>query len=329
MDLMKQRDISIDVLKFFAVFLIINSHSDICYPKYSMLATGGAIGDCLFLYASGYTLFWKQPTRFDNWYKRRINRIYPSAIVCALVGALINMSPNIHILTLGGGEFVLFIMVYYVLLFIVQKYLIKKLPLVLSTTFFIAILVYILWFPYKYETSSKGMYGISTLYRWIPYFGFMLMGAMAGMKSKLGIVKYSCRWYDGVLFVLSLSLFYVIQFAAKKNIDIAPYQIVTLLPLAGVIYYFHKICSASLFKRIYNHRLGNAIIMTVSGLCLESYLIQSNVITDKFNNLFPLNLPIVMLLVLLVSYCCRCLARIFAQTFSQGTYEWRKVFVLY
>ena len=98
----KVRDISIDILKFFAVFLIINSHADICYPKYSMLATGGAIGDCLFLFASGYTLFWKQPTRFDNWYKRRINRIYPSAIMCALVGALLSSSTTITLLKPGG-----------------------------------------------------------------------------------------------------------------------------------------------------------------------------------------------------------------------------------
>lgn len=27
-----------------AVLLIINSHADICYPKFKMLATGGAIG---------------------------------------------------------------------------------------------------------------------------------------------------------------------------------------------------------------------------------------------------------------------------------------------
>lgn len=50
------RDYSIDVLNFLAIFLIINSHSDIAYQKYSMLATGGAIGDCLFLFSSGYTL---------------------------------------------------------------------------------------------------------------------------------------------------------------------------------------------------------------------------------------------------------------------------------
>ena len=74
---MNQRDISIDILKFIAVFLIINSHMDALYPKYKMLATGGAIGDVLFLFASGYTLFLSnRKLRFDNWYKRRINRIY-------------------------------------------------------------------------------------------------------------------------------------------------------------------------------------------------------------------------------------------------------------
>lgn len=63
MDKLKTRDISIDVLKFFAVFLIINSHADMCYPKYSMLATGGAIGDCLFLFASYAVAFMFQKCR--------------------------------------------------------------------------------------------------------------------------------------------------------------------------------------------------------------------------------------------------------------------------
>lgn len=38
---MKERDYSIDILKFLAVFLIINSHMDALYVKYRMLATGG------------------------------------------------------------------------------------------------------------------------------------------------------------------------------------------------------------------------------------------------------------------------------------------------
>ena len=42
-----KRDISIDILKFFAVLLITNSHMELLYGKYSMLATGGAIGDVM------------------------------------------------------------------------------------------------------------------------------------------------------------------------------------------------------------------------------------------------------------------------------------------
>ena len=55
---MKQRNISIDILKCFAALIITNSHMDILYPKFGALATGGAIGDALFFFCSGFTLFW-------------------------------------------------------------------------------------------------------------------------------------------------------------------------------------------------------------------------------------------------------------------------------
>lgn len=99
-----RRDISIDILKFLAVFLIINSHMDICYPpKYSILATGGAIGDVLFLFASGFTLFMGRMDDFANWYKRRINRIFPSAFVCGMVASLLTWSNSITIEKVWGG----------------------------------------------------------------------------------------------------------------------------------------------------------------------------------------------------------------------------------
>jgi len=58
---------------------------------YGMLATGGAIGDALFMFCSGYTLFWGSMKRFDNWYKRRVNRIYPSVFACVAVCLLLVM----------------------------------------------------------------------------------------------------------------------------------------------------------------------------------------------------------------------------------------------
>ena len=51
---------------------------ELLYGKYNALATGGAIGDVLFFFCSGFTLFLGKMGRFDNWYKRRINRIYPT-----------------------------------------------------------------------------------------------------------------------------------------------------------------------------------------------------------------------------------------------------------
>lgn len=115
------REISIDLMKFLAVFLIINSHMDALYTQYSQLATGGSIGDALFLFCSGYTLLLGKEQKFDLWYKRRINRIYPSVIICAIMGCLFSGKDNITLLKLGGGEFVLAIMVYYILLYLIKN----------------------------------------------------------------------------------------------------------------------------------------------------------------------------------------------------------------
>lgn len=84
---MKERNIGIDILKFFAALLITNSHMELLYGKYSVFATGGAIGDVLFFFCSGFTLFLSRMGRFDNWYKRRINRIYPTVFAWAILSA--------------------------------------------------------------------------------------------------------------------------------------------------------------------------------------------------------------------------------------------------
>lgn len=43
MALVRNRDISIDIMKCLAVILVMNSHMDLLYGKYSALATGGRL----------------------------------------------------------------------------------------------------------------------------------------------------------------------------------------------------------------------------------------------------------------------------------------------
>ena len=225
-----------------------------------------------------------------------------------------------------GGKFVVAIMIYYVLIFWIKKYAVKYIPHIIVLTGVVALLVYALWFPYKYETGEKGLYGITTLFRWIPYFAFMLFGSWMGLKRK--DLKFHAV-FDFLKMIASLLFFYGIQFAAMKYAVVAPYQIITLLPLMGIVYYFYKWCHAKFWEKLYSKKIGYTIIMTISGLCLESYLIQYSVFTTKMNVIFPLNLPIMVIIVLFASFLCKCLSRLFSQTFGEGDYNWKEVVKLY
>ena len=112
----QRRDCAIDYLKVLAVFIVMNSHMELCYPKFAFLATGGAIGDALFFFASGFTLFIGRRMRFDNWYKRSLNRIYPSIFAAAIIAALFwNFSEYFMDVLIGKRYwFIGCILVYYV-----------------------------------------------------------------------------------------------------------------------------------------------------------------------------------------------------------------------
>jgi hypothetical protein len=293
------------------------------YPRFSVLATGGAIGDALFLFVSGFTLFLSSQRRFDNYYKRRINRIYPSVIMAAIFCMLINFNSGVNILRNWGGEFIVAIMIYYILLYFVQCYLIDEIKWILLTTGFISLIVYVFFFPYKYETSSMGMYGNSTLFRWIPYFSFMLTGAYMGLNYRILKLRPIA---DFMKLIGCIILFYGIQFSAKIVPAIAPCQIISLLPLMGIVVYLFKWCSADWGKRLARRPFLSKCVMLVAGLCLESYLIQFTLFTPRFNSIWPLNIPMIMIVILVCSYIVRCGARIFIQTFRTEDYDWKGVF---
>ena len=77
---------------------------ELLYGKYSFFATGGAIGDALFFFASGFTIFLGQDRTFGNYYKRRINRIYPTVFAWALLSCVFfaDKSDFVSVLLTGG-----------------------------------------------------------------------------------------------------------------------------------------------------------------------------------------------------------------------------------
>lgn len=322
---MKERNITIDILKFLAAILITNSHMDLLYSKFSFLATGGTIGDVLFFFCSGFTLFMKplNPgfSNFLNWYKRRINRIYPTVIAVALITCIFwgNERNIVEIFLYGGGWFVQCIMIYYIVFYFLGVYAKNKL-------FYVIVLISLgtcFWFFSIERSQGFNMYGGESGYlKWFLYSVYMLQGAIAGMN--MNNLKVNPK-KDLILLFVSLICFYSLYILPRKIYAIEFLQVFNFIPLMGITLYLYKVCTSDWVKKVYNNKYIYFIVRLIGGLCLEIYLIQSSLFTDKMNSLFPLNLVIMLLIIVVGAYITRCVSRIFSQTFKEEPYNWKKV----
>lgn len=169
---------AIVVFKFFAALLITYSHMALLFPKYSGLVTGGAIGDGLFFFCSGFTLFLGRDGGFLNWYKRRVSRIYPSIIMWALMSAvafgwLWNVT---DLITTPKYWFIPCIMVYYAIFYVIRRFLMRYMKVVFYGSF---LLITILSF-FILDMNQSVMYAQVSFMR-IYYFMFMLLGAITAL----------------------------------------------------------------------------------------------------------------------------------------------------
>lgn len=280
---MKERNIGIDILKFFAALLITNSHMGMLYGKYDILATGGAIGDVLFFFSSGFTLFLGRMGRFDNWYKRRINRIYPTVFAWAILSAFFfNLHQSMdYTIIHGGGWFVTCIMLYYVVLYFIQRFLLHHLKWV----FGIVALICIAWYFIMDRPADYNMYG-ATYFKWGHYFLFMLLGAMMGISQKQWKFNFKT---DFIKLISSIFVYYAILFAGRIYTLFSELQIISLIPLLFIVYYFYKVCSSDTLKKWYTNKYIGWSIKFIGGLCLEIYLVQGVLFTENMNHIFPIN----------------------------------------
>lgn len=323
---MKERNISIDILKCFAALLITNSHMGSLYGEYSFLATGGCIGDVLFFFCSGFTLFQKPMEgvrKFPDWYKRRINRIYPTVVAIALLGCLFFHThwDMVDIIFAKGYWFVPCIMLYYIAIFFVGSYLRAR----ILTIGVLVALGSAVWFWFVYDTPGFSLYGHNFV-RWFLFFDFMLLGAHMGSMPQA--IK-SRPVADAILLLSSIACFYAMFIAGIKVKSLSMLQYFSFIPLLFAMYCFYKVGASRWAEKIYKSKTGHFCIRFISGLCLEIYMVQLLLLTDKMNHLFPLNILIMFAIIFVAAYLTRCLARLISQTFKDTPYEWGKMVSLY
>ena len=259
---------------------------------------------------------------FPNYYKKRIARIYPTIIVVAIIASLFFSSPKMVIddIVLGGGWFVKCIMIYYVPLYFVRKYFMNHFKWLWVVTVLIILLSY--YTIFADESHEYYLYGF-TYFKWVFFFLFMLYGGYVGIHQS----DYHYSKWCIVKLIACVVIWYSFFIFNKRYPLIVDLQYVSLLPLFGIVHYLYVLCNHPILMRLAKTQIFGQIIYIVGGLCLEAYLIQIYLFTDKLNWMFPMNLPRIMLLVLVVAYMVNFLSNLLSQTFKAEDYDYKKMYL--
>lgn len=330
----KRWDLSIEMLKAIAALLVMNSHMDVMYGQYSYLGTGGAIGDVLFFFCSGYGLFLSnRKENFFNWYKRRIQRIIPTVLIISLIGATYALKPQrpIVIADLSTSWFIYCIFIYYALMYPIKRYASKYMWWIMGIVAGMTILWY---FAIGVEPIARGnIYG-STYLKWVFYFLFMLLGAICGrwrMDKKLSTnfenIQQKKQGHPNamVIFVgaiLSVIAFYAIYIYTQRHAEYEVFQLLSIIPLLGVCWFLWRFANTEFSVKMMQSKYLGTVVQFIGGLCLEILLCQGKVFTTSINNIFPWNILLIMVGVILFAYVIRTLSRFLLQTFQKDDYDW-------
>ena len=270
-------------LKAIAAVLITNSHYAKIWPI-SSLAIGGQLGNCLFFFVSGFTLY-NIKDSFPLWYAKRIIRIYPALWIANIVNFLIGVFhcfiyPTwFHFI----ASIMLLYLVYYGIRLIQKHWKLNTIWIVLAVLL-VDLILYILIF-------DKSYYHIDDVEK--PWVRFMFLEAMligAWMREKYERIPTKIGALDyGLFFLLSL-----IYFGGKKLISnvqsISMYQfalpVILLIYLSWIVVLFVKFEKNGYYRKV--AVWITACVKYIAGITLEIYLIQFILI----QNLSPLPFPV-------------------------------------
>lgn len=320
---------NLDFLKVLAAIFITNSHFIPLYKDISpSLATFGVHGNALFFFVSGFVLmmgFEKKKDLFVNWYKKRIQRLWPSVFLWSIIAAIIWKDPITwkNLLIANNYWFLQCIAIYYILFYIFGDLNISIMGggkiCVQKILFMFSIAASLLYFYFMPKATGSIFH---TNLHFVCHFSIMIMGGMTYLyKDK---IKIKSLWKDCLWAIFWFVLYFIILYIGKGKQDYKYYvQIVGLLPLHLFIFYAYKTASYHWCTTLFQSSRWKRILTTIASLTLEIYIVQFHIITDKFNRLFPLNTVIVFIFICITAYCLRVMTSLFLQFLSSAPFEFK------
>lgn len=321
------RNHSIEIMKFIATLAIFNHLAQSFYGKWAVLATGGSIGCSIFFFCSGFTLaMGNLNDKFDNWYKRRLARLWPSCIAASLLYCIVGQEYRGSVLfaLTGAGWFVSCILTYYAVFYWSNKMSGNRIGIEIVT---VVVVVFVWWWGLFVQRSPvvTSIYG-GSYFRWGFYYLFFLMGVAVAKRRICEDDKTRSAKNKFFLCIGCILMYYAIIFVFKGEKILSQYQVLSLLPLIGIVYFLY-IALESL-PRIVKSKM-NFVVTMIGGLSLEMYLVGRYGAGFAPLGWGPVSYGIGLIMALSMAYLVRMFGRFFAQTISTNkAYDWKALFAL-
>lgn len=310
-----RRQTDTTLMLFMATALITLSHLDAFVPD-PRIATGGAIGNSLFFFLSGYGLAMSlNATGSDAsmpsllaYLRKRLLRLYPAVLIvaCAMLATRqigISGITDFAAVFLWPTPFwfISAVVVFYIPVF----YLARLKPAGMAMAMAMLVVPYI--FFYSQLDLSKFVVEGPDYFKWINYFGITLMGCLV---ARLNLTPRFSLFTIAALLV-SLLLFLVTKLTVFKY-DVGYMQFLFHVWLYPIVYFsFHVLSSATVLQKIRATPFFPAIAL-LAGLTLEIYLTQTAWIhwleAQNYALHYALLLAIALVPVLIFSILTRWLA---------------------
>ena len=280
-------------LKALTAVLITNSHYAHIWPI-SSLAVGGQLGNCLFFFISGFTLYHIKAA-FPKWYAKRIIRVYPALWMVNIIFFLLgrfsadSLIAVIHCFIFPTwfhfvGSIMLLYLFYYFIRTIQKHWKIDTRWIMLAVLI-LDLVLYLVFF-------DKTYYHIDDVERsWVRFMFFesMLIGAWFREQYDRISPRISA-WHYGLFAALSLTYFGG-KLLFSRVPDASAFQF--LLPVILLIYVgwiavlFIKFEKNCYFTKITSWM--STVIKAVADMTLEIYLVQFPLIDYLHKYSFPVN----------------------------------------
>lgn len=300
----------ITVMKAMATLFITWFHFKWTVPEcFANLFVGGAIGNSIFFYCSGYLLNFKEEKFAGEWILKKVVRLMPSVWVFMLFAVLCDFfrdNPNRYVwynwLYPTAYWFVNAILMFFVVVYVLRRFVIEKVNLICksgggkwsflyigTTVAVLYLLGYILFVP----KSSQVFMDDGSLKCWPYFFLFFLWGYCAKLYGK----GFSIQIWRVCCFPISVVLFFAYKKIAGNIEWMTQAQVVAVPMLLALVVFFARDFAAWIYAKKWSD-LIKRVCVSMSNLTLDIYIVQVYLIAWLMPQMsFPLNIFMLLFLI--------------------------------